>query len=201
MKNFIFITFVSIIITTFLSFASFKVIPEGIPEFIIPKMKNYNYYSLSLAAGKYTSIVVHSDTEIYKSDILKNKKIEIGIFPDLRYISSNSINIYKLFSGIPEKGKTKMFESKFITNTNPVTWEALPFGIYFSLSNNQDTVIYNSNVDHKFINIFKHKDKDEYLVFFDLNFDRKFSDLIILLNYVSPCSGGGRGENQGNTPF
>ncbi|MFN3995800.1 MAG: hypothetical protein ACK4GR_04630, partial [bacterium] len=62
-------------------------------------------------------------------------------------------------------------------------------------------VIYNSNVDHKFINIFKHKDKDEYLVFFDLNFDRKFSDLIILLNYVSPCSGGGRGENQGNTPF
>lgn len=201
MKNFTLTSFFIIIIMS-LSIASFKIIPEGIPEFIIPKMKNYDYYSLPLQPGKYTSIVVHSETEIYKnSSILKNKKIEIGIFPDLRYISSNSINIYKLFSGIPEKGKTKMFESKFIINTNPIVWEALPFGIYFSLSNNQDTVIYNSNIDHKFIYIFKHKEKEEYLVFFDLNFDKKFGDLVILLNYVSACSGGGRGENQGNTPF
>jgi len=184
--------------------AAFNIIPPGTPDFIIPKLKNYNYYLSSIPAGKYTLIVIYSNQELYKtSEILKNKKMEIGIFPDLRYISSNSVNMYKLFSTIPEKGKTKIFESQFITDTNPLTFSPLPFSFYFSLSTNEDSVIYNSNIDHKYISIFKHKEKDEYLVFFDINFDGNFSDLIILINYISPCSssGGGRGGGKGNTPF
>ncbi|MEN3015524.1 MAG: hypothetical protein ABDH21_05675 [bacterium] len=181
--------------------SSFKIVPNGIPDFIASKMKNYNYYLLSIPPGKYTLIVVYSNPIISKSDILKNKRIEIGIFPDLRYISSSSINAYKLFSEIPDKGKTKIFESKFITDTNPLTFNPLPFCMYFAVSTAQDNVIYNSNIDHKYIMIFKHKQKDEFLVFFDINFDNLFSDLIVLINFISVCSGGGRGDSQGNSPF
>ncbi|MCS7244220.1 MAG: hypothetical protein RMJ36_05760 [Candidatus Calescibacterium sp.] len=185
--------------------ASFNIVPNGAPDFIIPKLKSYNYYLSSIPAGKYTLVVIYSNPEIYKtSKILQNKKIEIGIFPDLRYISSNSINMYKLFSQIPDKGKTKIFESKFITNTNPLTLDPLPFGLFFSVSNNEDNVVYSSGIDHKYIMIFKQKEKDEYLGFFDINFDNIFSDLIILLNYISPCSGGsggGRGDSKGSNPF
>lgn len=198
----IFIFFSLILLFLNKSNASFSIIPEGIPSFIIPKLKNYNYHLSSLAPGKYTLIVIYSTQEIYKkSEILKNKKIEIGIFPDLRYIST-SINTYKLFSSIPERGKTKIFESKFITNTNPINFDPLPFSLYFSLSNQEDTVIYNSQIDHQYITVFKHKEKEEYLAFFDLNFDKNFSDLIVLINYISACSSsGGRGQNKGNNPF
>lgn len=203
LKKFLFLLL--IILTFLLSHikAAFNVLPYGIPDFIADKLKKYNYYSSSLVAGKYTLIVIYSNLELYKtSSILKNKKIEIGILPDFRYISSSSINAYKLFLSIPNKGNTKIFESQFIINTNPLTFQALPFSIYFSLSTNQDTVIYNSLIDTKYIYIFKHKGKDEYLVFFDLDCDNNFSDLIILLNYISPPSGqGGRGENKGNNPF
>ncbi|MCS7164801.1 MAG: hypothetical protein RMJ51_00750 [Candidatus Calescibacterium sp.] len=200
------IIFVVGLLVFFFSFskASFKIVPNGIPDFFIPKLKKYNYHLASLPPGKYTLIVLYSNQQIQKkSQILQNKRIEIGIFPDLRYISSNSINMYRLFSDIPERGKTKIFESKFITNTNPVTFDPLPFSLFFSLSSSEDSVVYSSNVDHRYIMVFRHKEKEEYLGFFDIDFDNNFSDLIILLNYISQCSSGsgGRGENKGNTPF
>jgi hypothetical protein len=185
------------------SLASFKIIPEGTPDFILPKLKNYSYNMSPIPAGKYTLIVVYSNEQLNQDIKSKQKKLEIGILPDLKYLQSNSINMYQLFDNIPQKGNTAIFESSFITNANPLTFEALPFNIFFSIKAKKDSVIYNSSLDHKYISIFKHKEKEEYLIFFDLNFDNNFSDLIILINYISACSnsGGGRGNNQGNSPF
>jgi len=156
----------------------------------------------SIPPGKYTLLVLYSTERINNDISSKSGKIEFGIFPDLKYISSNSINMYSFFYKIPQRGSTKIFESQFITETKPLTFQPLPFNLFFSITIRDDKVIYNSAIDHKYIMMFKHKEKEEYLVFFDVNFDKDFSDLIILLNYISACSGSGGGRGpQGNSPF
>ncbi len=179
-------------------------IPKGIPTKIKEKLKKYNYYQSALEPGKYVIVVVYSIYDLTKkSNVLKNKEIEIGLLPDLKNLQNASLNFFKLFNKIPLQGETKNIETYFITNQNPTKFEALPFSISFIVSNKSDRVIINSNLDNKYIMIFKHKEKDEYLVFFDLDFDNSFSDLILLLVYMGPCSasGGGRGGSSGNEPF
>ena len=186
-----------------LSKAGILAIPNGIPDKIKEKLKNYNYYQSALEPGKYVVIVVYSIYDLNKkSKVLKNKQIEIGLIPDFKNLQNSSINFFKIFSKIPSIGETKNFETYFITSQNPVEFKALPFSISFIISNNTDRVIVNSTLDNKYIMIYKHKEKDEYLAFLDLDFDNNFSDLILLLVYMGPCSGGGGREGgSGNNPF
>ncbi len=186
-------------------FGGILLTPNGIPQKIKEKLKNYNYYQSSLEPGKYVIITVYSIYDLpKKSKTLKNKEIEIGLIPDLKNLQNASINFYKLFNKIPSQGETKNIETYFITTQNPPKFEALPFSLSFILSNKSDRIIINSNLDNKYIMIFKHKEKDEYLAFFDLDFDNNFSDLVLLLVYMGPCSSsaqGGRGGSSGNAPF
>lgn len=186
------------------TFGGILPIPKGIPQKIKEKLKSYNYYQSSLEPGKYVIITVYSIYDLpKKSKTLKNKEIEIGLIPDLKNLQNASINFFKLFNKIPLQGETKNIETYFITTQNPTKFEALPFSLSFILSNKSDRIIINSNLDNKYIMIFKHKEKDEYLVFFDLDFDNNFSDLVLLLVYIGPCSApqGGRGGSSGNDTF
>ncbi|MGB9638003.1 MAG: hypothetical protein ACPL1F_01720 [bacterium] len=207
MKKNVLIFFLGILVVLLIkidNFAGILPIPKGIPQKVKEKLKNYNYYQSALEPGKYVIVVLYSIYDLpKKSKNLKNKEIEIGLIPDLKNLQNSSLNFYKIFNKIPLQGETKNIETYFITDQNPTKFEALPFSLSFIISNKSDRVIINSNLDNKYIMIFKHKEKDEYLVFFDLDFDNNFSDLILLLVYMGPCSasGGGRGGSSGNEPF
>lgn len=186
------------------NFAGILPIPKGIPQKVKEKLKNYNYYQSALEPGKYVIIVLYSIYDLpKKSKNLKNKEIELGLIPDLKYLQNSSLNFYKLFNKIPLQGETKNIETYFIVDQNPIKFQALPFSLSFIVSDKSDRVIINSNLDNKYIMIFKHKEKDEYLAFFDLDFDNSFSDLILLLVFMGPtsASGGGRGGSSGNEPL
>ena len=165
--------------------------PRGVPESVRKMLTEYDYYKKPFPSGKYALTVIY--TTLDPND--KKTGFKLCAAPARIYSASMPLDYLIILPEVPTIGKSAIFHSVFYR-------QPMDFEIVAMLNKGEDIFAFSTMGNYKYTLVYKHKSTRKFLVFFDLDWDKRWDDLVVMLNMISRCTsnscGGHKKRSSGN---